>query len=606
MNWIQLRTIFWVRWRLSQNQWRRAGKLNTILTWLFLVLGSLGALAGGVAGFYAGSYLIKGSPLTLLLVWDGVIAAFLFFWLIGILSEIQRSEAIDLAKLLHLPISARDVFVINYLASLFTPSIILLLPGMVGLSFGLAVSAGPSMLLLLPSVVGFLFMTTAWTYCLRGWLVALMVNKRRRRAIITGIGLTAILLGQAPNVILNSPWMHGRQRAERTFHRSLDPPPPPAPLPGEDLTEPRRGLPPNSALQKAPPKPAPTENAIPPGLLALHRYMPLAWVGNGAMALANQNVWPAIWGTLGALAIGAFGVLRAYRVTSRFYQGDEQVRAVPQPASLAPIRPGRKSLLERSLPGMSEEVSALTLASLRSLMRAPEIKMTLLTPFIMLFVFGSMQMSRGLSDRSDLVKPFIATGAVAFSLMGLIQLMTNIFGFDRDGFRALVLLPVRRRDTLLAKNLCLLPVAFVFGALFLGIVGFVLRLKPTLLAAGLFQIGTAFVLVTLLGNWISIIAPYRIAAGSLKPTKTGTTTAFLMFFLHLLFPLAVLPLFLPALLGLGAGLLGWPPGLPVNLLGSILLLGAAMWAYRFSLGPLGEMLERREKEILRVVTQEIE
>ena len=41
--------------------------------------------------------------------------------------------------------------------------------------------------LLLPLVLGFVFMVTAWTYCVRGWLAALMVNKRRRRAIVEPI-----------------------------------------------------------------------------------------------------------------------------------------------------------------------------------------------------------------------------------------------------------------------------------------------------------------------------------------------------------------------------------------------------------------------------------
>ena len=44
-------------------------------------------------------------------------------------------------------------------------------------------------LLLFPLVFSFIFMVSAWTYCLRGWLITLMVNPRRRRnvlAIVTG------------------------------------------------------------------------------------------------------------------------------------------------------------------------------------------------------------------------------------------------------------------------------------------------------------------------------------------------------------------------------------------------------------------------------------
>ncbi len=59
------------------------------------------------------------------------------------------------------------------------------------------------MLLLLPLVFGFFFMVTAWTYCLRGWLAALMVNKRRRRAIIVGVTMAFMLLAQLPNLLIN-------------------------------------------------------------------------------------------------------------------------------------------------------------------------------------------------------------------------------------------------------------------------------------------------------------------------------------------------------------------------------------------------------------------
>ena len=42
----------------------------------------------------------------------------LFFSLIAVLSELQRSESIDLTRLLHLPIGLKHVFVFNYLVSL--------------------------------------------------------------------------------------------------------------------------------------------------------------------------------------------------------------------------------------------------------------------------------------------------------------------------------------------------------------------------------------------------------------------------------------------------------------------------------------------------------
>ena len=47
---------------------------------------------------------------------------FLFFWLIGLIVEIQRSETIDLPKLLHLPVALGRVFVLNYVASHLSPA----------------------------------------------------------------------------------------------------------------------------------------------------------------------------------------------------------------------------------------------------------------------------------------------------------------------------------------------------------------------------------------------------------------------------------------------------------------------------------------------------
>ncbi len=40
MNWGQLHTIIWLRWRLTRNQWSRGGPLNAIIT-LIVMTGAL-------------------------------------------------------------------------------------------------------------------------------------------------------------------------------------------------------------------------------------------------------------------------------------------------------------------------------------------------------------------------------------------------------------------------------------------------------------------------------------------------------------------------------------------------------------------------------------
>ena len=47
-------------------------------------------------------------------------------WLIGLIAELQRSETIDLQRLMHLPVGLGQIFVINYVASHLALSIILM------------------------------------------------------------------------------------------------------------------------------------------------------------------------------------------------------------------------------------------------------------------------------------------------------------------------------------------------------------------------------------------------------------------------------------------------------------------------------------------------
>src|ERR1700734_1762704 len=95
MNWSQLRTILWLRWRLTRNQSSRGGGLNAAIKILGVIVGSMLAVGAAVGGFFAGSLLLsKATPLVMLLAWDGIAGAFMFLWMMGVLAEIQRLESI--------------------------------------------------------------------------------------------------------------------------------------------------------------------------------------------------------------------------------------------------------------------------------------------------------------------------------------------------------------------------------------------------------------------------------------------------------------------------------------------------------------------------------
>jgi hypothetical protein len=190
--------------------------------------------------------------------------------------------------------------------------------------------------------------------------------------------------------------------------------------------------------------------------------------------------------------------------------------------------------------------------------------------------------------------------------LGLSQLMYNLFGFDRGGFRQLVLLPTPRKQILLGKNLAFLPLAVGIGAILLLFVKVVMGISFVIIIAGFMQLLAAFFMLSMVGNLISILVPYRIAAGSLKPTKTSTKTTILMLVSRIFFPMIVSPMFFPPAIGLLLSKVGGLPAAPVNLLFSVALLALLALFYRLSLGPLGKLLQHREKEILEVVTKEIE
>jgi len=586
LNWDQLKTILWLRWRLTRNQWQRSGGFGAVIAVIVavgaVVLGGMsfvGALLGAAFG------LGEAKPEVVLGIWFGVTVVFLFFWLIGLMTELQRSETIDLQRLMHLPVALGQMFVVNYVASHLALSIILMLPAMTGLALGLTFARGPAMVLLLPLAWSLVFMISAWTYCLRGWLATMMSNPRRRRAIIMGITIAFILIAQLPNFYFNVFGRHNRPKHQ----------------PGATPEEVQRERETRRAAEK--------ENLN--KLIELQKFIPPLWLPYGALGLAEHRVLPALLGTVGCLGLGALGLRRAYRSTVKFYQGETGGKAgarVAQPTTIttgAPVKVG-KSLLELRLPLLPEQAAAVALGTLRSMLRAPEVKMAWGTAFIATLGLGALVLFQDAPKIPEAAKPFIVTGAMLFSFFMLIQFLANQFGFDRQGFRAFVLSPVERRFLLLGKNLATWPVGGLFGLFLLVAISFWLRLPLVAAVAAAFQLAALLLLGSLGGNLLSILVPFRVEAGSMKPTKMPALAMLTMVLCQLLFPVVMLPVFVPPLLELLWLKVGGPVFVPVNLLLSILLAGLAAVLYWQMLEPLGRLLQRREVKILNTVTAEQE
>lgn len=619
MNWQHFRTFVWLQWRIRQNQLRRGGIANIIVLAVLLVLGIVIFAGGFLVSFLIGAYaLAKVHPIYIMLAWDAVAAAFLFFWLIGLVHDLQRSETLSLDKFLHLPVSLTNAFLINYVTSLVCPCMVIFLPVMIGLTLGLTAARGPAMLGVLPLVLAFLLMVTALTYQFQGWLAALMVNKRRRRTVMVVATMAIILIAQLPQLInFVGPWNQrrtiaaGQRRNEQVADLE-------AALNTGRIT--RREYEQRMAELRRAEEARRDQNRQ--ALVQLEEtatmanlVLPPGWLPLGAWGLADSNPLPALLGTLGLGLIGGGSLWRSYRTTLRIYTGqltagDKRPAAAtvppaaPKAAATATATP-TSLLLERKLPGLSEQAAAIALAGFRSLLRAPEAKMMLLSPIIMLVVFGGMLVTRG-GNPAEYVRPLIATGALAMVLLSMGQVAGNQFGFDRSGFRVFVLCSAPRGDILLGKNLATAPVAAAMAGVIVVALQIVTPLRWDHFLATLPQFVSMYFLYCLLANWLSIFAPMPIAAGSLRPANMK----FVPFLLHFAFTFAFGAVMGPTLAPLGIEFLlrqaGWATWVPVCLILSLAVCAGVLVLYRLLLPLQGEVLQAREQQILQTVTTKAE
>lgn len=603
MTWPHLQAFVWLRWRLAVNQIRRSGPGGAAVAVLFTSLLAAGGIVTLLAGFIVGLVpLATASPRAIMAVWDGAIVGFMFFWMIGLLTELQHSDALSLDRFLHLPVSPSSAFLINYVGSAVTLSLAIFLPAMLGLAAGLTLSRGPAMLSLFPLVAAFFVMMTAVTHQFRGWLASMMANPRRRRTIAAVVPLLFVLAVQLPN-IMNwiGPGATARREAQaeaRKLREALA-----AELAAGHITQEeydRRRAAARDTREDA------DADAGYSTARAINKVAPPGWLAWGAEAAAEDRMWPPLAGVLGMGLIGALSLRRSYLTTIRLYQGGldtshgprrPRVKSGPRAAAATG---GRPRLLERQLPWTSDTVAAVALAGFRSAFRAPEIKMAVLvTPVFMLLVFTGM--FRGQESTPGLMRALRGAGFAAFVMVvSLGGPAGNQFGFDRGAFRAFVLSPISRRDLLVGKNLSLFPLALPGMLLSVAVTQWVSPMRLDHLAGVLVQMVPLYLVFCLAANLLSIFGPITLKPGSAMPAPHQGVRSFYPLIFMLLIPLPVALTFIP--LGVEALLsVTGTAQIPAYLVMGILQALVTVWVYRLMVRPQGELLQRREQEILEIV-----
>ncbi len=420
-----MQAFLWLRWRLSVNQWRRGGALNFVLMMIVVVSAAslaiplfLGCIAAGLYGFR------EAKPSHLLYVWDAVVIGFLAVWSLGVLAELQRTEILSVSKFLHLPVSVRGVFAINYVSSLVCLTMVIFVPIMFGLGLGAVFAQGPRLLFALPLSAAFLLMVTALTYQFQGWLASLMSNPRRRRAVMVGLTLAFMLIFQLPNLLnIFRPWAPPQRfgqavalqeklaKLQQAFQaREIDA----AEFAGrqqqaieENQREAAQAW--HESLQH-------WQRRVRLANLAL----PIGWLPFGVMEAADGRMAPAAFATLAMTLIGAGSLWRSYCATVRLYQGHFTLgrsRRTPAATVQGISHRPRRELLEAHLPALSEPAAAVALAGARSAMRSPEVKMMALTPLLM-GAIGAVALLQAENIPAP-VRPLIAVGGAGLRALRL-------------------------------------------------------------------------------------------------------------------------------------------------------------------------------------------
>ena len=566
-------------------------------------------------------------------MWDGLVAIFVLFWVIHVATDLQRSDAITLDRILHLPVSFGQVFAINYLSALASILFLCLSSFSFGFIFGSCFSVGPTALLIAFPFILFLLAITSLTYQLQGWLAAIMSNPRRRQLVMFILPVVIVTVVQIPTFVLSRYARYANQA------RSADIPPPTLVAPGPNSNVEHQDGDTEVAVNETTDKAdladrqEQTKEALPKehsedtrddkfanfiaGIGMLNRVFPPLWMAGCAQSIM-AGTWHVFWLSSAMFAVAFLSLRRNYRQTLRYYLGESDSRAiqkrmgksqslVAKPAVSATSRSGGKSrMIEWQIPFVSESTSAITAMTWQSMKRAPEAKIALLLPFVAPFVmFGALQ-SIDLPEVDEL-KASMIVGFSALVLLISTGILGNQFGYDRAGFRAFVLSPVRRDHILLGRNIAAIPVALLQTICLTLSIGFFFGLAIDKVFASVLLSSSLLPPCLLLFNLMSILTPFPIAAGSMQPKHFDLVPVLLSMLLSMILPLITLV----ALFPIG---IEWvveryilkTSALPIALILSVFWLAGSMLLYRWLLPYEGRLFARREKELLRIVTSKIE
>lgn len=608
-----INTLVWVRFRIFSHsfstQTERFSHAVVVVARMGLVLIAVGVAVGAYwGGLHVGSSTVKANgddavfgAFLLMAVCDGAVGYFVLMWVIALVTELQRGEMIDFRRMLYLPVSLRTVFLLNFSVSLFSPALAFFVLPLVAFCIATSTKLGPQMLLGIPIGLILYAMLASWTYYVRGILMYLMENKRRRRLIVVLLPFVFILPALAPQAyrMAKAPAKH---TAENTSEKER---------PAEEAESATLSSQLSSEGQRRAQKSARTMKVMHYATVA-NGVIPLAWLPLSLKALADGQGGIALQCSVALVALAGLGLALGYRSTQRFYQGTSRSKGkrIQNPKKARRLRPGRRRLIEWDLPLASDDVSGVALAGFLSYARHPIVWAQLLMPLVGAWFILNAYVRLSAGDQNPWSQLFVASTPMLITMLpfvGYIVLFTNIFGLDPGGFRAYVLLPVDRKKYILGKNLALFAIPGILAAFFVLCAGFMIGLPFSAFIIALMQVIQLHLVFCLVGNVTSIYFPYRIKA---KGQKLAPIQQIIVMVAGLVVLSVLGLLMLPSALAMtiDAYLATFRDyhGVSVGLLVSVATLLATVLVYRTSLTRMGELLQQKEQKILETLVRDKE
>lgn len=469
----QLLAILRLRWQLFIHSIRTTKGALELISRVFVTLLLLGGGIAGAAvlGATAFSFTSQNEiEWIALLLWS----VFVFWQLFPIMGSVF-TETVDLSNLLRFPLTYRSYFLVRLAYGAVDPSTMLGTCWLTGITLGIGLAA--PRWFLWSAIVLFLFglANIAMMQTFLAWIERWMAQRRTREIfsilfflMMIGLQLLGPLVGR--------------------FGARVGPE---MKVLGEQL----------SPLQKL----------LPPGAAA-----------NAIAAMSKGDV-------LGSL--GSMGLVLLYAMVALWFMGlrvrkqymgesfsEASVSTRLTQAEL--IRPGWR------VPFLSAPVAAVFEKELRYLGRSAPMLLTLVTPVIMLAVFGLGPTHNGefLKRSPDLTYPIGA----GYALILLTNLIYNNFGADHSGVQFFFASPVRFHTVVLGKNLA--HVAILLGEMVILWISVSLMFSPPTL----FMTLTAFAAILFAapvnlaaGNLLSLYSPKRVDFGTFGRQRASQITVLL-------------------------------------------------------------------------------